>query len=153
MTFAIVGGNLGNAFLIDKYTAQIFVKTEDALDFETRGEWLLEVEATDSGEGNLTSIAKVKVRLKDVNERPALTGNTFEIEENSAVGTNVGIGLVVIDVDDGLYGECKFEIRHGDEDNLFKINKKSGQISIKRPFVNYETNSLYKLIVRVTDMD
>jgi hypothetical protein len=151
LEYAIVGGNLGNAFRIHKGTADIHVKTEDALDYETRGEWLLLIQATDSGKGNLTAVCEVKINLVDINERPNLSKEMLQVEENSDIGTDIGAPMKVMDVDNGFFGECIFRIKFGNENGYFRINKQTGQISISRRYVNYEVSSLHQLIVEVRD--
>lgn len=70
LTYALVGGNVGNAFAIDAATGEITVSNAQALDFETVPEFQLTVEVTDNGDAPLSDTATITVTLLDVVEPP-----------------------------------------------------------------------------------
>ncbi len=70
LTYALIGGNTGNAFVIDPATGQITVANSNALDFETGPLFQLLVEVTDNGESPLSDTATITIQLSDVVEPP-----------------------------------------------------------------------------------
>lgn len=90
LTWAIVGGNTGNAFSINASTGQIRVLTPAALDFETNPTFSLIVRVTDDATSPLSAQATITINLTNVNEAPVIGNFTFTIPENSPNGTVVG---------------------------------------------------------------
>jgi subtilisin-like proprotein convertase family protein len=90
LTWAIVGGNTGNAFSINASTGQIRVLTPAALDFETNPTFSLLVRVTDNATSPLSAQATITINLTNVNEAPVIGNFTFTIPENSPNGTPVG---------------------------------------------------------------
>lgn len=102
LTFAIIGGNVGDAFAIDGATGVITVNNADALDFETTSSFDLQVRATDSA--GATGTATVTIDLSDVNEAPSLDLNGADgavFTEDDANGAFVDADLDVLDPDAG----------------------------------------------------
>merc|ERR1712072_1396766 len=70
LRYNIIDGNTGDAFSIHIFSGQIYVANAEALDFEIRQNWVLTVEVSDSGNGNLTDVCEVRIEIYDVNEFP-----------------------------------------------------------------------------------
>merc|ERR1711865_884857 len=144
-------GNVANAFKIDAVTAQIYVNTASALDFEVRQEWELKVQAKDNGKGELTDICTVRIQLTDVNEYPTIDAQWFTIKENSLRDTNVGKPVQSNDVDANNWGVVRYYIVGGNVGNRFKIHSVSGQITVQTENFDFELRASYILTVRVVD--
>ncbi|MBM4075442.1 MAG: hypothetical protein FJ267_07345, partial [Planctomycetes bacterium] len=75
LSFAITGGNTGEAFAINPSTGQITVANLPALDFETKPVYDLTVQVTDNGVPRLTTSATVTVNLLNQFE---ITGSALQ---------------------------------------------------------------------------
>ena len=100
--YSIIDGNVGNAFLIDQDTGDITVNDPSVLNFETRSQYQLIVQAT-SSPGGATATANQTINILDINEPPVFItlcalNNTceFSVFEDLTVGSLVG----QIEVDD-----------------------------------------------------
>ena len=144
LTYAIVGGNTGNAFAINASTGAITVN--GPLNFETLASYSLTVEVTDNGNPGLTGQATITINLNDVNDAPTISTATFSIAENSANGTVVG-SVSASDVDAGQ--TLSYAIVGGNTGNAFAIDS-NGQITVVGS-LDFETLSAYSLTVQVTD--
>ena len=67
VTYAIIGGNIENAFVIDPPNTGI-VKTNFILDREIHAAYRLEIEAVDGGVPPLTSRCTLRIGVNDVND-------------------------------------------------------------------------------------
>lgn len=67
VTYRIVSGNIGNAFVIEPPMTGI-VKTNSILDREIVESYKLEIEATDNGKRSLTSTCTLRITVIDVND-------------------------------------------------------------------------------------
>src|SRR5205085_8346 len=120
-----------------------------ALDYETTPAFVVTVLATDSGSPALASTATVTINLADVNETPVVGGQTFGINENSAVGAIVG-AVAATDPDAGQ--SLTYAIVGGNTGGAFTINAATGRITVANPAaVDFETNPTFNLFVRVSD--
>ena len=98
---------------------------------------------TESAESTMT------IDLAPVNDPPTATATTFEIAENSDVGTSATGGeLKVEDVDDQAF---VYTLVGGDS-SVFKINPSTGEISVKSAVLDHEAKAEYTVTVHVRDM-
>jgi|GEM_PF-1827268 len=149
--YAIVGGNVGNAFTIDSTNGLITVRTPAALNFEANPVITLSVQVTDFGQPRLSSSGVITINLTNVNETPVFspTQQLFTVNENSPVNTVVGT-LNVLDPDVG--DTRTFVITGGNVNNAFGINAATGQIFVANPAaLDFEALNTFSLSVRVTD--
>jgi VCBS repeat-containing protein len=152
LTYAITAGNTGNAFKITS-SGQIQVATPTAIDFETTQVFTLTVTVTDAG-GNatggtgLTDTATITINLTDSNDAPNIANQTFQVDENSASGTPVGI----VQANDPNPGNTvTFAITGGNSAGAFAINA-SGQLTVaSAAALNFETTPSFSLMVTATD--
>ena len=155
LVFSIVGGNggtnKGDAFRIDGITGQIYVNNQEALNYEKRQRWDLQIQVQDDGKGELIDVAVVTIMLYDVNEFPIIEDQWRTINENSLVDTNIGAFIVASDVDSGKWGTLQYLIVQGNSEGLFKIQDKSGQITVEKEGLDFEKESMYALTIRVVD--
>ena len=96
ISYSIIRGNFGNAFLIDQDTGDITVNDSSVLNFETRSQYQLIVQAT-SSPGGATATANQTINILDINEPPVFTtlcalNDTceFSVFENLTVGSLIG---------------------------------------------------------------
>ena len=89
-TFAIVAGNVNNAFAIDPTTGTVTVANSAALDFETNPSFGLTIAVTDNGATPLTAAAEMTINLLDVYEapQPGIFFNGSELLVQGTAGTD-----------------------------------------------------------------
>ena len=137
-------------FALDPVTGLLVVARE--LDRENQEFYDLTVRAVDGDAVKpLSSFAKVRVRVLDVNDvPPKFTSSRYVVKcrEDLPKGTVVGF---VDSSDPDLYqgGQVTYSIDYGDE-GMFFIDKFTGAIKIKRK-LDYETKQLYNLTVLAMD--
>ncbi len=149
LTFSIISGNIGDAFVIDSQTGELTVTNTTVLDYETTPTFNLTVQVQDNGVGNLTAQATVTVNLTDVNETPEIEDQSFIIAENSANGELVGV-VQATDPDNGQ--ALAFNIISGNVDNAFAIDPLTGELTVADSTVlNFTVNPVYYLNVEVQD--
>ncbi|MDE0472054.1 MAG: cadherin domain-containing protein, partial [Ekhidna sp.] len=149
MTFSITSGNTDDAFQIDAVSGEVTVKTSALLDYEIKANrtFTLMVQVSD---GATPADAAVTINVKNVNEAPEISNQTFSIAENAAV--DVAVGTVAASDADG--DNLTFAITNGNaignSGDVFNINANSGAITVAKA-LDYETTPTYTLTVRVSD--
>ena len=137
-------------FALDPSTGLLVVARE--LDRETKEFYDLTIRAVDGDpEHPLSSFAKVRVRVLDVNDvPPKFTADKYFVKcrEDLPVGTVVGF---VDSSDPDLYqgGQVTYSIDYGAE-GMFYIDKFTGAIKIQEG-LDYEKKQLYNLTVLAMD--
>ncbi len=151
LKYAIVGGNIGNAFAINANTGVITVNNSAALDFESRPTFDLQVSATDTGTPALTTTATLKVNVQNGNDAPTVTNAVKSIAENLAAGTVVyDFKPNAKDFDVGQ--TLKYAITGGNIGNAFAINANTGVVTVSNAAaLDFETNPKFELKITVTD--
>jgi hypothetical protein len=141
-TYSFVDGQNDNAsFSIVGNT----LKTNTALDFETKSSYTVRVRTTDTA--NATLEETFTITVTNVNEAPtAIALSNQTLAENA--GPNFVIGtLSTTDVDAGDTAAFSLPAGLGDND-LFNIN--AAELRATSSF-NFETESSYSITIRVTD--
>jgi VCBS repeat-containing protein len=129
--------------------AQITTKENAVLDFETQSLYVVPINVTDTA--GLSASSFVTINLQDVNEHPVIAANEVrEVEENSPIGTRVGLPINGSDVDDGQILSYKIS-SGGKVADIFKIDEATGQLELRQAELNYELQKQYVLQVTVTD--
>ena len=148
LTYSLSGENLEGEFIVDDISGAITINRE--LDYELRQHYVLNITATDGGtprrEGNLI----LTVNIQDVNDNSPIITNpqpTFNITENSVIGTLVGI-ISATDIDSGTNAEIVYEILTGNDGGKFSIDPPSGAICTNDTIDREEQDS-YVLLVQV----
>ena len=147
LTFSILSGNIGNAFLIDE-DGNLITNNEDALDFEVNPQFDLLVRVSD---GQVDVDETITILLQDVdesiNQAPQANNASFSILENSANGTSVGT-LLAGDPDGN---DLTFGIISGNTGGTFAISS-TGEISVaNNALLDFETNPQFNLEVTISD--
>ncbi|XP_036424561.1 protocadherin Fat 1 [Colossoma macropomum] len=142
-------GTISDHFRIDGQSGVIW--TTALLDFETEPKHELTVKALDGGASQLYSEVMVVVHVVDVNDNPPVfTQQLYNatISEHSPPGHFVAC-VQASDADSTDTGKLEFSFLSGNEDNVFGIDKSSGEIVIsshQKPI-----GAQYNLIVFTTD--
>jgi hypothetical protein len=144
-TYAIIGGNTGNAFAINSTTGVITVT--GPLDYETLASYALSVQITDNGSPALNASTVINIAIIDANEAPLISPQTFSIAENSANGISIG---TVLATDPDLGQTLTYSITGGNTGNAFAIDNTTGVITLTGS-LDYETLASYVLTIKVMD--
>jgi hypothetical protein len=99
LTYAVVSGNEAGAFAVNSATGVITVADASKLDFETTPTFNLVVRVTDSVTPALSSSANVAIRLTNVNEAPAVTGDAYFAASDTPLVVNAAAGVLINDKD------------------------------------------------------
>lgn len=152
------GDNAKIKYTIADYNKKLFtinpatglVSLEGKLDREKIAIHKITVRATDFGVPSLSSTVEVIVNIMDENDnKPEFMGsNKFTIQENSVVGSLVGI-VKTKDDDEGFNSHVALKIVGGDEKH-FKIHYWTGELRSLQP-IDRESNSKYSIIIRASD--
>ncbi len=149
LTYTLSGTDAA-AFDIISTTGQL--KTEAALDYETKNAYTVTVAVSD---GSLTASITVTITVTDLpevapNTAPAFTegsSTSRSVPENTARGVNIGNPVVATDVDSGT---TLIYSLGGPSASSFDIEPLSGQLKTKRT-LDYETRASYTVTGTVSD--
>ena len=166
LTFDIVSGNTGNAFVInqvydsanDKYTGHIVL--DMALDYETETSYSLEITATDMGAVARTGTAYVSIKIVNINDEvPVFSPSnsySFSISEIAIFGTPVGT-VYATDDDAGTFGKItSYSFPSGTSSNVtnnFDLLSSNGVITLSNTSnLDYDNgNKSYTFSIAATD--
>jgi hypothetical protein len=149
LSYTILSGNSNNAFAINTTTGNLTVANSAALNYETTPVYSLVVKVKDNGPGTLSSQATITVNLTNVNEPPVVNNQTFSVTQSAPNGTQVGT-ILASDPDAGQI--LTYSITAGNTSSAFSINSSTGLIAVANSAaINYQTNPVFNLNVRVTD--
>ncbi len=149
-TFAITGGNVNGAFVIDPNSGVLSVGNSAALDFETTPVFNLTVTATDNGVPAMSGSAIVTVNLLNRNEPPVVPAQQFAVRTAAANGTVVGT-VASSDPDAGQSRTYAIIGGNGIFNNIFSINATTGELRVNNRLGILLNGLQYNLLVRVTD--
>ena len=125
------------------------LQTKANLNHEAKPSYTVTVTATD-GQGASDDIT-VTISVTDANDAPTfnsgLTTTTFEVDENTVAGTNIGTALTATDQDTN--DSLTYSLDATSE-AVFDIDDSDGQLKTKGP-LDYETKPTYTLTVSVSD--
>ncbi|KAK1175363.1 hypothetical protein AOXY_G3063 [Acipenser oxyrinchus oxyrinchus] len=147
MEYAIIDGNKGSSFSINRGTGEI--RSIRPLDREKEGQYVLTVKAADKGSPPKATTVKVFIHVLDVNDNAPRFSKIFsaQVPENAPVGFTV-TQVTTSDEDAGSNAISRYSI--ADTSLPFSINAHSGDITISRP-LNREDIERY--IVKVSAHD
>ena len=94
-TWAILSGNIGNAFAINANSGQITVLTPSAINFEVRSHYDLSVRATDNGTPPLSDAETIQIDVNNKNDAPVANPQSLVTTE----GTPIPVTLTASDED------------------------------------------------------
>ncbi|XP_017474518.1 PREDICTED: protein dachsous-like isoform X2 [Rhagoletis zephyria] len=156
---AIVNYTLGNGikqladFEVRSAAGEICITSE--LDYEKRSSYEFPVIAIDRG--GLSTIARVKIQLTDVNDNrpvfypPAYNVSLRETASASASTTSI-VAVVATDADSGRFGVVTYRIVAGNDAGIFRIDRANGEIFINRPnMLSVRTQPMHVLNISASD--
>jgi hypothetical protein len=145
--FRIFEGNIDDAFVIDKYTGELFVNNSIPLDYETNPVIVLRVEARD--EHHSFTHADITIIVTDVNEAPWAPNFSFYAMSSATNGYIVG---TVTGTDPDENQTLTYEFYMGNNDETFYIHPVTGIITIQN-ISNIHALGFpqYTLMVRISD--
>jgi hypothetical protein len=147
VTYSIVGGDPNAQFAINATTGQITVAKAN-IDFESTSQFILQVKAQDNGTPSSFSTQGILITIGNINESPFMyPAGPFTISENRPIGHNVG----TVTSSDPEGQTVMYSIVGGDPNAQFAINATSGQITVAKATINYESTTQFNLIIRGTD--
>ena len=132
LSFTIVSGDPQGVFEVSA-DGKLLVARSGVMDPDEYPQYVLMVQATD---GVHTDTGVVIVTVQDVNNKPQLTGATYEVEEESPVNTAVGGEPVATDSDES--DSLIFTLTAGNEQDAFKVAACGGQIRVNKNVLDYE---------------
>lgn len=128
VSFYLASGNFEDMFHIEHVSGGLIV--DKPLDFESKKEFSLLIEARDSGSPPFSSFFEIHINITDVNDNfPQFTQVEYKCEvfENSPPG--VVCDVLAIDADSGYYGTVRYNITDGNHDDFFTIDPENGSLS------------------------
>jgi parallel beta-helix repeat protein len=150
LSFSIVAGNTNNAFAINNSTGEITVNESLELNYQVNPNFVLLVNVSDNGTGNLSDDAEITINITPIiNIPPVINNQSFVVDENSSNGTIVGI----VEASDPNSGQLiSYSIIDGNNDGAFTINPSTGELTVSNSdFLDFETNPVFHLTIRVLD--
>ncbi|KAG7305903.1 hypothetical protein JYU34_008455 [Plutella xylostella] len=121
------------------------------LDHELSAEYEFPVVATDRG--GLSTTAMVKIQLLDINDNvPAFTtrDNSVSLKEGRISSAEPIVAVSAADADGGRYGAVTYRIINGNDNDVFRIDRATGEIFVTKPAL-IQANSKFELEVSATD--
>ncbi len=149
IAYKIISGNDDEYFEIDGSSGEITVLDANGLDYETDTSYMLVVQVSDNASVPLNASAEITVLVKDLNEAPMISDQSFTVDENSEEETLVGT-VLANDQDKGQV--LTYSITEGNDDEYFEIDESTGEIIVlDANGLDYESNESFELTVEATD--
>ncbi len=149
VSYSIAAGNTNGAFDINPATGALRVNNGALLNFESVSEYILSIQATDSGVPPLTKTSQVTILLNDLNEPPLLNNQLISTPEGVAIGT---ILATLTAANQEPEQQLTYSIIAGNANNSFAIDPATGQITVlNNGVLNFEDQTQLVLTVKVVD--
>ncbi|KAK0143246.1 Protocadherin Fat 4 [Merluccius polli] len=149
--FYLASGDTDKMFQMDESSGELTV--QHPLDYESKKDFTLLVEARDSGSPPFSSFAEIHINISDVNDNfPQFMQSEFrcEIFENSLPIWVCDV--FAIDADSKSYGMVQYSIVEGNPDSHFIVDSENGELSTTLS-LDREDIAEYNLTVEATDQD
>lgn len=143
LTFTLLSGNTGTAFVLDSVTGVLRVNSSTALNFEVLSRFDLQVQVRDTT--GLTSSALVTVNVNNVNESPVVQNQTFSVTANPPAGQTVG---TIVATDPDANSVLTFAITSGNANNTFSVDASTGTIRVVTPWATGTQPPTFVVTVR-----
>jgi len=133
----------GSEFRVNTYTTN--TQRAPTIDMNAEGDFVIAWESL----GQDGSGYGVNAQRFFTNTTPSIAGQTFSLDEASAVNTVVGTASAT---DPDSFSTLTYAFSGGNVNKAFNIDAATGQISVKRAFaLDFETLSTFTLRVQATD--
>ncbi|XP_016528841.1 protocadherin Fat 4-like [Poecilia formosa] len=128
VSFYLPSGNFEEMFHLDQLGGALTV--ENPLDYESKKEFSLLIEARDSGSPPFSSFLEIHINITDVNDNfPQFTQTEYrcEVYENSPPS---GVcDVLALDADSPNYSTVWYNITEGNNDEFFTLDPENGLVS------------------------
>ncbi|MCA8986603.1 MAG: cadherin domain-containing protein, partial [Planctomycetaceae bacterium] len=150
ITYEILSGNAAGTFQIDDFTGEITVADNALLDFETNPQFVITVRVTDRSRAVVyQDTADITINVLDGAEKPVIAPQQFNVPENSANGTSVG---VIQASDPDPQRTLTYAIIAGNTQGVFALNATTGRITVADSSkLDFETVQSFVFTVQVTN--
>ena len=151
LVYSLSGTN-ADSFTIDSTNGQL--RTDAALDYETKNSYSVTVTVIDNEDGSNT--ITVTINVTDVNDAPEFidgASTTRSVDENTAADVNIGTAISATDADKDTTNAPKDTLVYslsGTDAASFDIDTGSGQLKTKTA-LDHETTPSYTVTVSVSD--
>ena len=146
-TFSL-SGTAASKFSINATSGEITVADGATFDFESAPTLSLVVQVTDNGSPALSASSIVAINVANVNEAPIIPQASFQVAENTAAGTEIGV-LSASDPDTG--DTLTYSIVQQSQ-NWIAIDATTGKLKVATgAVIDFETANQNSVLVRVTD--
>ncbi|XP_068506787.1 protocadherin gamma-A12 isoform X33 [Syngnathus scovelli] len=122
------------------------------LDRENKNEIILKLTAYDGGSPQRSGTVQIHVTVLDANDNAPVFSQTIykaSLPENSPLDTLV-ITLSATDPDDGINGDVFYGFDHVDDDQVFSLSPKTGEVKVAGS-IDYEKESSYEMQISAKD--
>ncbi|CAF0782451.1 unnamed protein product [Adineta steineri] len=140
---------INNPFRLIK-TDKPILKLVEALDRETKSNYLLQLIAYDGGSPSLSGQQKIEIIVTDVNDNPPVFDRSIyqqSIPENEKIDTII-LQIHATDRDDGENARISYSI--DDPSSTFRINENSGEIYLMKS-LDFEKIRSYSISITARD--
>lgn len=153
--YFIGGGNLGNAFVVDRRSGQLRI-SPTGLDYEMAQYYELWVEVSDEEQPEFRSALPIYVSVKDVNDNsPVFDRKHYNVSiPEEEIGPKLVTTVVAIDKDSGVNGAVRYHLSSESfkkYSKIFEVKSESGEIYSKTK-LDREEHSAYVLKVEAVDL-
>ncbi len=145
LTYSITGGNVNNTFSLNPSTGELIVQNSQSLNYESNQQFSLQVSVTD--QGGLSASATITISIQDVNEKPEVGDQGYNIPNTSVNGTIIG-QINATDPDNGQ--SLNYTIATGNNLSAFSLNSNDGTLTVNNASA-LNSYSQFVLNVKVSD--
>ncbi|XP_059146713.1 cadherin-23-like isoform X2 [Physella acuta] len=141
--FTIQSGNEDRIFFIDKITGSL--RLQNPLDYETRTNFTLHIQVTDSG--NLSSVAVIDIVVEDVDDNiPVCLDTVVVVSVDENVTTAIPFTPECSDKDTVIPSDGRYTLQSGAFPELL-FNSTTGQLALKAP-LDYENMTYHEVTIK-----
>jgi len=145
LTYALVDGNVRQAFTVDSRTGVIrTANVGRRLAANVQSAYVLNVSASD---GVFTAFTRVKIAIEQSNSfTPVFSRSVYDADMTANQPAGVIVTTVsATDGDDGVYGDVTYSVIGEDADELFAIDSQTGEVTRMFVYMNESDLSHYYL--------
>lgn len=147
-TWSIIDGDGQDHFHLDE-AGRLSVAADAELNFESKSEYTLNVQVTDTGDPALSDTHSFTVSVVDANDAPIIADQTMGVDENSPADTEVG-SISAQEEDAGQ--TLTYSITGGADAAMFAIDSASGTVTVTADAaLDFEAQGSATIEVTATD--
>ena len=146
ISYSILSGNVGNAFMIHQELG--ILRVARTLDITVQPEYMIILKARDHGQPPLSASVPVHIQLTLSDTAPPRFVHSAYATE---VYEDLPIGHFVMQVEARSQSSLHYEIVTGNEEGRFQINPSTGIIMTQRQ-LDFEQTRFYNMTVQVSNM-